>query len=164
MTETVRKCIENNITIIEGDSIWCALQNWDSPEYSIIELTDVLDYASIDFNYNNVPVDDVYKALKHVFEKEVVVLRGDGHKVSVKLLKNQIKIEVSTNLGQMHPSDIQRRTKDAEASVLNIVSNIETVCKSLHLPTHLGEFKVEERWGQRYYRAITCRQAIYIKI
>ena len=162
MTETIKKFIEDNIETLENNSLWKALQNYEGPESSIIELVDILNTSNIDFSYTNTSRENIYLALKQVFEKQVNGI--SGYKITVKLLQNKIKIEVSTNMGQMSPSVVKEKTAEAESRILNVLTSIERVCKALQLPVIRSEFKVEDRWGQRYYRAITCRQAIYIKV
>lgn len=164
MTTVVREFLEHNIDLIDSTPIYTVIaQHFVGSGRDILELLSILKEAGISIDYTNSTIDDIYQVLKLVFENNnpPVNLRACQN-IKVKKLKNQIKIEASEKLGQMHPADVEQQTKESEINLDNILYNVTRVCNFLLFDTSKSKLTIEDRWGQRYYRAITCRKSIYI--
>ena len=164
MTTAVKEFLENNVDLIDSTSIYTVIaQNFEGSGRDILEVLNILKEADISIDYTNSTIDDIYQVLKLVFENNdpPVNLLAFQH-IKVKKLKTQIKIEASEKLGQMHPSDVEQKTIESNSRLDNILHNVTQVCNDLLFNTTNSKLTVEDRWGQRYYRAVTCKKSVYI--
>lgn len=167
MTTVVKEFIENNYTLLDSTPLYTVIaQHFVGSGKDAFELLNILKEADISIDYTDSPIDDIYQVIKLIFENNnphIVNLQSfQVIDIKVKKLKNQIKIEASEKLGQMHPNDVEQKTRESNISLDNILDDVKQVCDNLLFNTTRSKLTVEDRWGQRYYRAVTCRKSIYI--
>lgn len=164
MTTAVKEFLEHNIDLIDSTPIYTVIaQCFVGSGKDILDLLNILKEADISIDYSNSTIDEIYQVLKLIFESnDSPVNLQTSQNIKVKKLKNQIKIEASEKLGQMHPALVEQKTTESNSRLDNILYNVTRVCNNLLFDTTKSKLTVEDRWGQRYYRAVTCRKSIYI--